>query len=199
MKTGSGTVTFNGVDPSEEDDDQWPLNPRRYKVCFMRQGDLNGSETGTLLGECKVLKIKMKKKKIRKLARKAVVRATKTEYHVGEEINVYFKLPFKSSNSWVGIYDSTNLDDYITWLYTGCNNVAGDQVKSTLWDLSNDCIAKKRKGVLDFNATSTGRDDDGWPLEAGNYTLKVQLYNNSPYAVYKQAKQTFEVKEQDDS
>lgn len=199
MKTGSGTVTFNGVDPSEEDDDQWPLNPRRYKVCFMRQGDLNGSETGTLLGECKVLKIKMKKKKIRKLARKAVVRATKTEYHVGEEINVYFKLPFKSSNSWVGIYDSTNLDDYITWLYTGCNNVAGDQVKSTLWDLSNDCIAKKRKGVLDFNATSTGRDDDGWPLEAGNYTLKVQLYNNSPYAVYKQAKETFEVKEQDDS
>jgi len=193
IKTGIGTIKFNGVDPSEEAEDQWPLNPRMYKVCFMREGDVNGTETGTLLGECKVLKIKMNKKKIVRVANKAVVRANKQEYQVEDEINVFFKLPFKAVNSWVGIYNSSKPDDLITWLYTGCNNVAGDQVDSTT--KSNDCKARKKTGTLDFNATNTGRDNDGWPLDAGTYTLKVQLYNNSPYKVYKQAEETFEVKE----
>jgi len=195
IKTGSGTIIFNGVDPSEEGENQWPINPRMYKVCFMRANWVNNTETSTLLGECKVLKIKIDKKQIRKVDKKAEVRAKKSEYQVGEEVNVLFKLPFTVANSWVGIYNTTNLDDYITWLYTGCNNVAGDQVDSP--SKSNDCIAKKRKGKLNFNAINTEYDNTaiGWPLKAGNYTLKVQLYSNSPYAVYEQAKETFEVKE----
>mmetsp|Transcript_31338 Transcript_31338/g.37289 ORF Transcript_31338/g.37289 Transcript_31338/m.37289 type:complete len:286 (-) Transcript_31338:291-1148(-) len=196
IEKSEGKILFNGVDPSEQGEIYWPMNPRMYKVCFMREGDVDGTETGTLLGECKVLRIKMNKNKKKKVAKKAVVRAKKPEYQVGDEVNVFFKLPFKVANSWVGIYDIKNLDDSITWLYTGCNNVAGDQVD--IPSKSNDCIAKRKKGALDFNATNTGRDDDGWPLKAGTYTLKVQLYNNSPHAVYKQAKETFEVKENDD-
>jgi len=186
IKTGSGTIIFNGVDPSEEGENQWPINPRMYKVCFMRANWVNNTETSTLLGECKVLKIKIDKKQIRKVDKKAEVRAKKSEYQVGEEVNVLFKLPFTVANSWVGIYNTTNLDDYITWLYTGCNNVVGDQVDS------EGCVATKKKGKLNFNAINNG---DKWPLKADTYTLRVNVYNNYPYELYKQAEETFEVKE----
>mmetsp|Transcript_31337 Transcript_31337/g.37288 ORF Transcript_31337/g.37288 Transcript_31337/m.37288 type:complete len:275 (-) Transcript_31337:303-1127(-) len=186
IEKSEGKILFNGVDPSEQGEIYWPMNPRMYKVCFMREGDVDGTETGTLLGECKVLRIKMNKNKKKKVAKKAVVRAKKPEYQVGDEVNVFFKLPFKVANSWVGIYDIKNLDDSITWLYTGCNNVVGDQVDS------EGCVATKKKGKLNFNAITNG---DKWPLKADTYTLRVNVYNNYPYELYKQAEETFEVKE----
>jgi len=186
IEKSEGKILFNGVDPSEEGEIYWPMNPRMYKVCLMREGYVNNTETGTLLGECKELKIKIDKKQIRKVDKKAEVRAKKSEYQVGEEVNVLFKLPIKVANSWVGMYNTTNPEDDIMWLYTGCNNVVGDQVDS------EGCVATKKKGKLNFNAITNG---DKWPLKADTYTLRVNVYNNYPYELYKQAEETFEVKE----
>jgi len=66
LDVGKGSVVFNGVDPSEENDEQWPLNPRSYKLCHIRQGYENGKETGELIGKCKKLKVKLIKKKKKK-------------------------------------------------------------------------------------------------------------------------------------
>ena len=45
----TGTFTFNGIDPSEEDWNQWPVNPGKHKVCLMREStDENDDELGEL-------------------------------------------------------------------------------------------------------------------------------------------------------
>jgi len=151
LTAGKGSVVFNGVDPSEEDDDQWPLNPRKYKLCHMRQGSDNNNnetrpgyengETGELIGKCKKLKVKLSKKKKKKYEKNGFVRAEKLEYDQGEKIKISFNSVMKSQNSWIGIYKKNNHEEM--WVYTGCNNVLGDQEDSD--DKSNDCIKKKEK------------------------------------------------------
>lgn len=192
VQDGTGTVFFDGLDPSEEYEDQWPLNPRRYKVCHMRQGeDDDGNETGELIQACKKMTVKMNKKKRIKVENKASVEAVKNTYNVDEKITVKFDLAFKSQNSWVGIYDLDPNGDELMWVYTGCNNVLGDQVQTG--DESNDCIKKKKKGQVTFDESNTGRSSQEWPLPPGEYYLKLQYYNNSPYDLYKQADFTFSV------
>jgi len=192
VEDGSGTVVFDGIDPTEEYYDQWPLNPRSYKVCHVRQGeDSNGDETGELIQNCKAMKVRISKKKKKKVTNKAYVKAVKNTYDFEETIEVDFDLAFKSQNSWVGIYTLDDLEDTIMWVYTGCNNVLGDQIESD--DDSNDCIKKRRKGLVTFDETNTGRSSQEWPLPVGEYVLKLEYYNNSPHDLFKQAEDTFSV------
>jgi len=192
VEDGSGTVVFDGIHPTEEYYDQWPLNPRSYKVCHVRQGeDSNGDETGELIQNCKAMKVRISKKRKKKVRNKAYVKAVKNTYDFEETIEVDFDLAFKSQNSWVGIYTLDDLEDTIMWVYTGCNNVLGDQVESD--DDSNDCIKKRRKGLVTFDETNTGRSSQEWPLPVGEYVLKLEYYNNSPHDLFKQAEDTFSV------
>jgi len=201
LTAGKGSVVFNGVDPSEEDDDQWPLNPRKYKLCHMRQGSDNNNnetrpgyengETGELIGKCKKLKVKLSKKKKKKYEKNGFVRAEKLEYDQGEKIKISFNSVMKSQNSWIGIYKKNNHEEM--WVYTGCNNVLGDQEDSD--DKSNDCIKKKKKGKVTFGPDNTGRADFEWPPPAGEYYIQLHYYNNSPYDLYIEGDETFTVKD----
>jgi len=184
-----GSVVFNGVDPSEEDDDQWPLNPREYKLCHMRQGYENG-ETGELIGKCKKLKVKLKKKSEKKLEKKGFVRAVKQEYDEGEKIKIRFNSVMKSQNTWIGIYKKNNHEEM--WVYTGCNNVLGDQEDSD--DKSNDCIKKKKKGKVTFGPDNTGRATLDWPPPPGEYYVEIHYYNNAPWDLYIEGNETFTVR-----
>merc|ERR1712160_98430 len=97
---------------------------------------------GELIEKCKKLKVKLSKKKKKKLKKKASVQAVKQKYGKGEEIEISFNSVMKSQNTWIGIYPK-NDDNYYMWVYTGCNNVLGDQEDSD--DKSNDCIKKRKK------------------------------------------------------
>jgi len=192
VEDGFGTVFFDGVDPTEEYYDQWPLNPRKYKVCYMRQGtDSNRDETGELIQDCKEMKVRISKKKKKKVKNKAFVKTVKKTYNFNKTIKADFDLGFKSPNSWVGIYTLDDLENEIMWVYTGCNNVVGDQIVTG--DESNDCIKKGRKGQVKFDESNTGRAPQDWPLPVGEYMLKLQYYNNSPHSLSKQAEETFSV------
>jgi len=193
---GNGSVVFNGVDPDEGYKDQWPLNPRSYKLCHMREGsDENGKETGELIGKCKKLKVKLIKKKKKKIfGGYGFVRAEKSEYDYEEEIEISFNSVMKSQNTMIGIYTKNNDTEVWEemWVYTGCNNVLGDQEDSD--DKSNDCIKKKKKGKVTFGPDNTGRADFEWPPPAGEYYIQLHYYNNSPYDLYIPGDETFNVK-----
>jgi len=192
VENGSGSVSFDGVDPTEEYNDQWPLNPRKYKVCHMRQGeDSNEDETGELIQDCKEMKVRISESKKEKVKNKAFVKAVKNTYKFEETIKADFNLGFKSPNSWVGIYTLDDLENEIMWVYTGCNNVLGDQVVTG--GESNDCNEKRRKGQVKFDESNTGRAPQDWPLPVGEYALKMQYYNNPPHNLFKQAEETFSV------
>jgi len=192
LTAGKGSVVFNGVDPSEENDEQWPLNPRKYKLCHIRQGsDKNGTETGELIGNCKKLKVKLIKKKKKKIfGGYGFVRAVKSEYDYEEEIKIKFNSVMRSQNTMIGIYPKNN--DKEMWVYTGCNNVLGDQEDSD--DKSNDCIKKKKKGKVTFGPDNTGRAAFEWPPPAGEYYIQLHYYNNAPYDLYVEGDETFTVK-----
>jgi len=201
LTAGKGSVAFNGVDPSEEYYDQWPLNPRTYKLCHMREGyvfvndtwtgELKKKETGELIGKCKKLKVKLSKKKEKKLEKKGFVRAVKSEYEQGKKIKISFNSVMKSQNTWIGIY-LKNSDDYYMWVYTGCNNVAGDQ--EDIEDKSNDCIKKKKKGKVTFGPDNTGRATLDWPPPPGEYYVEIHYYNNAPWDLYIEGNETFTVR-----
>jgi len=190
----NGTVRFNGVDPSEEYYNQWPISPRKYKVCLMREStDENGDEAGELLADCVPLKIKLARKKRNRIKNKAQVYALKTEVKFDEPFQVYFNQKFPVPNSSIMIYrpgdalDIAGVNEAM-WVYTGCDNVLGDQVSHPAYSKSNDCRKKRRKGTVNFNATNTGRADIDWPLPVGEYVVRLEYYNNRPQALYKQAK-----------
>mmetsp|Transcript_19507 Transcript_19507/g.23244 ORF Transcript_19507/g.23244 Transcript_19507/m.23244 type:complete len:291 (+) Transcript_19507:131-1003(+) len=187
----TGTVTFNGVDPTEEYWDQWPLNPRKYKVCLMRKTiDDNVEEGIELLADCVPLKINLGKKKKKKVANTAQVYALEPVVKYGVPFQVFFDSRFKVPNSWVGIYLPDNLKTEVMWVYTGCDNVLGDQElkpPDPTWVSSNDCLKKRKKGTVNFNATNTGRASQDWPLPEGEYVVRLEYLNNKPYWLNKQA------------
>jgi len=190
----TGTVTFNGVDPSEEYWDQWPLNPRKYKVCLMRKTIDQSVEEGVeLLADCVPLKINLGNKKKNKATNKAKVYALEPVVKFDVPFQVFFDSRFKVSNSWVGIYLPDNLKTEVMWVYTGCDNVLGDQELHPTWDSSNDCIKKRKKGTVNFNATNTGRASQDWPLPVGEYVVRLEYLNNKPYWLNKQAKTKLKV------
>jgi len=190
----TGTATFNGIDPSEEWDNQWPVNPGKYKVCLMRESDDdNGDESGELLADCVPLKINLARKKRNRAKNKAQVWAPKKEVKFDEPFQIKFNSKFKVPNSSIMIYFPKDAEDVFSqneamWVYTGCDNVQGDQVPDPNWEKSNDCRKKRKKGTVNFNATNTGRAKQDWPLPVGEYVVRLEYYNNLPQALYKQAK-----------
>merc|ERR1712161_163310 len=111
----------------------------------------------------KKLKVKLSKKRKKKIKKKGFVRAGKPENDHGKEIEISFDAVIKSQNSWIGISQKNNDEGTQMWVYTGCNNVDGDQEDSD--DKSNDCIKIKKKGFVTFGPDNTGRDGDdiNWP------------------------------------
>jgi len=192
VEAGSGTVFFDGVDPTEEFWDQWPLNPREYKVCHMRQFfDDNSFETDELIQDCKVMTVEICEREKRMVQRLAFVRAGKNTYNLDEKIVVEFDAIFGYPNSWVGIYSVNNLLWEAMWVYTGCNNVSGDQVETP--EKSNDCIQTKMRGEVTFDDSNTGSSSQEWPLPKGEYVLKLQYFNNSPFTLNITAEETFSI------
>ena len=188
---GNGSVVFNGVDPDEGYKDQWPLNPRSYKLCHIRQGYENGKETGELIGKCKKLKVKLIKKKKKKIfGGYGFVRAEKSEYDYEEEIEISFNSVMKSQNAWIGIYQKKITRERM-WVYTGCNNVTGDQENN--YKMTNDCIKEKKKGKVTFGPNNTGRADMDWPPTPGEYYIRLNYYNNNPHDLYIEGDETFTV------
>ena len=180
-----GTVTFNGVDPSEESSNQWPMNPRKYKACHVRGSDEE------LIQPCKVFEVKLNNK-MKKKAKSAMVKALKTQYEYSEEIKVKFNAKLNVPNGWVGLYDVNGKGVYESmWLYTGCNNVAGDQTYEG--KRSNDCIQTKKKGKVKFTKGNTGRSGDNWPLDVGEYYVRLEYYNNYEEKLFKTAKKTIKI------
>jgi len=189
---GRGRVTFNGVDPSEEGADQWPMNPRTYKVCPMRESyDSDNKEKGELLADCVPLEIKLANRIRNRVEREAFVSALQPEggVKVGVPFQVSFNSRVKSSNSWIGIYHDDDLENTIMWVYTGCDNVLGDQEGIE----SNDCLKKRKRGTVTFSEENTGRATQIWPLPEGEYVLRLEYFNNSPHELYKQAVNTLKV------
>lgn len=185
----NGKVTFDGVDPDEGSADQWPINPGKYTVCHMRE-DMAGATL--LIQPCKVLTIQLSNKWEKKAQKKASVKALKTEYKVDEKIKVKFDAKLKIPNGYVGIYRADD-DKEMLWVYTGCNNVKGDQEGPGEIDeeKSNDCIKTKKKGKVSFSKKNTGRSGIDWPLPVGEYYLRLQYYNNSPQDLFKESKDNF--------
>merc|ERR1712166_1033382 len=75
-------------------------------------------------------------------------------------------------NTWIGIYPK-NDDNYYMWVYTGCNNVLGDQEDSD--DKSNDCIKKKRKKEKS-HSVRTIREE---PISNGLLPLVSIIFNST--------------------
>ena len=191
---GNGSVVFNGVDPDEGYKDQWPLNPRSYKLCHMREGsDGNGKETGELIGKCKKLKVKLSRKRKEKIKNDGFVLAEKS-YKEGDKIEISFNSVMKSQNSWIGIYQKNithPTNEKYMWVYTGCDNVLGDQ--KNIKGMSNDCIKKKKKGKVTFGPDNTGRAALDWPPPPGEYYIRLNYYNNDPHDFYIAGNETFTV------
>ena len=191
---GNGSVVFNGVDPDEGYKDQWPLNPRSYKLCHMREGsDENGKETGELIGKCKKLKVKLSRKRKEKIKNDGFVLAEKS-YKEGDKIEISFNSVMKSQNSWIGIYQKNithPTNEKYMWVYTGCDNVLGDQIN--IKGMSNDCIEKKKKGKVTFGPDNTGRAALDWPPPPGEYYIRLNYYNNDPHDFYIAGNETFTI------
>lgn len=194
-----GNVVFDGVDPEEQNNDQWPMLNGMYKVCHLREGeDDDGNETAELLQPCKAFNVRFKKRLKNKVAQ-ASVEPVKSTYSEGETVDVQFNAVSSMPNGWVGIYEKGETDpgNYLVWIYTGCNNVVGDQDGDGVVDedKSNDCKRTRRKGKVTFNADTLyrGGPENDWPLSPGEYFLRMQYKNNSPYNLYKDSTTTFTV------
>jgi len=207
LEEGEGSVVFNGVDPSEAYESHWPLNPRVYKVCHMRLVDDEDTvesfvQPAKLIGECKELQVKLPTKK-KKIWRRSFVKSEKEKYKYGEEIKIQFKSGIETQNSWIEIYKTNRFYD-LMWLYTGCNNVLGDQDQSPYE--SNDCKETEKKGYVTFGPENTGDAEFSWPGKptldwpppAGEYSIRLNFYYNYPKTLYKEAENTFTVEEEEE-
>lgn len=181
------TLKFYVTDPSSEEDKQWPIPLGNYRACLIDDGCSDVScGNYTVVGSCKKFKVNKTNKSV-KMARKSRVRVLKTSYDYEETISASFKNIKRITNAWVGIYkysttlkkkDREIIDNPLLWVYTGCNNVDGDQ------DTNNNCGKKKKEGQVDFEEDNTGRvsgDDSGWPLDRGEYMMIFSCDNNNPH------------------
>lgn len=188
-----GIVRFGVTDPATDYGKLWPLSVGRYAVCLIHYADdYVGYE---LLGSCQKLSVELHGRR-KDTARHARLRPSKAEYAYGERIEAFFLTPVKIPNSWVGIFryeglvpTTQPLDNYgeFLWVFTGCDNVEGDQAES------NDCAVTSRRGTVSFQGNNTGRADLEWPLPPGDYFMAIVFSNNKPYATYKPAKEFFTI------
>jgi len=180
----TGTLKFYVTDPSAEYEKQWPIPIGKYRACLVDDGGSGDESTGDyqVVGSCMKFRVKGTKKS-KDMARKSRVKVLKTTYNKEETISASFRNARKITNAWVGIYDfdadlkkgNSTVDDPLMWVYTGCNNVMGNQ------DTSNNCAIKKKDGQVDFKEDNTGRSAVDWPLREGKYMMMISLDNNSPH------------------
>jgi len=212
-----GVTTFGVKDPVQEDDQQWPIVPGEYRVClaaytdnyYDRDDDEHGESTHNMrssnnsddyevIGLCQRFTIEFSDSQKELIENEAKIVPTKTVYKHHEAVIAHFKTPVDIHNSWVGIYheedrkpDADSISSELMWVYTGCDNVGGDQRES------NDCARLRKEGVSWFDHSTTGRSDYSWPLPPGRYCMVLVYYNNYPIEVFKwsEAEDCFEVLE----
>jgi len=176
----TGTLQFYVKDPSAAYEKQWPIPIGEYRACLVDDGGSGNEYTGNyqVVGSCMKFSVK-KSRKSRKMVSKSRVKVLKSTYNYEETISASFKNARMITNAWVGIYDydadlkkgDPGVDDPLMWVYTGCNNVMGDQ------NTNNNCAVKKKHGQVDFKEDNTY----GWPLPEGKYMLMISFDNNSPH------------------
>mmetsp|Transcript_14745 Transcript_14745/g.16893 ORF Transcript_14745/g.16893 Transcript_14745/m.16893 type:complete len:295 (+) Transcript_14745:92-976(+) len=176
----TGTLQFYVKDPSAAYEKQWPIPIGEYRACLVDDGGSGNEYTGNyqVVGSCMKFSVK-KSRKSRKMVSKSRVKVLKSTYNYEETISASFKNARMITNAWVGIYDydadlkkgDPGVDDPLMWVYTGCNNVMGDQ------NTNNNCAVKKKHGQVDFKEDNTY----GWPLPEGKYMVMISFDNNSPH------------------
>jgi len=176
----TGTLQFYVKDPSAAYEKQWPIPIGEYRACLVDDGGSGNESTGNyqVVGSCMKFSVKESKKST-KMVLKSRVKVLKSTYNYEETISASFKNARMITNAWVGIYDydadlkkgDPGVDDPLMWVYTGCNNVMGDQ------NTNNNCAIKEKFGQVDFKEDNT----DGWPLPEGKYMVMISFDNNSPH------------------
>jgi len=217
-----GVTTFGVKDPVQEYDQQWPILPGEYRVCLAAHPDsYYDSEDGEdkehdgehdrenrenrrdhdeeVIGLCQRFTIEFSDSQIELIGNEAKIVPTKKVYKYGEAVIAHFKTPVDIHNSWVGIYyeedrnpDADSILYEEMWVYTGCDNVYGDQRES------NDCARLRGEGATWFDYWNTGRANQSWPLSPGRYCMVIIYYNNYPNEVFKWSEEEdcFEVLEE---
>jgi len=195
LEAGEGSVVFNGVDPSEAFKRYWPPNPNKYKVCHRRLEKKRHTvdvrrhrRKSQLIGECKVLQVKLPTSRLR-ILRRTDLMSVKETYKYGEEIQIKFKSGIETQNTWIQFYGS-NVSCGM-WLYTGCNNNVGDQ------DESDDCKETAKEGIVTFGPENVGNSWCAWPPPAGEYYFSIHFLMNYPDTLYKDSDVSFFVEEEE--
>jgi hypothetical protein len=173
-KTGD-TIDFYATDPALEYDEQWPLNPGQYRACLRFSGNINLA--------CEQFTISAIPSDA---APYTALYPLKKTYKYGTPIKGRFYFPFTYTNTWVGLYrandashSSSEIEEPLMWLYTGCNNQEGNQKET------NDCSKKKRKGNFQFDEKVEDRSELYFAeIIAGNYRFCISYLNNSPYVTF---------------
>eukprot|EP00551_Chaetoceros_affinis_P006430 CAMPEP_0203683696 /NCGR_PEP_ID=MMETSP0090-20130426/47657_1 /ASSEMBLY_ACC=CAM_ASM_001088 /TAXON_ID=426623 /ORGANISM="Chaetoceros affinis, Strain CCMP159" /LENGTH=535 /DNA_ID=CAMNT_0050552851 /DNA_START=140 /DNA_END=1748 /DNA_ORIENTATION=+ len=185
----SGSVTFAAPDPSVEYYAEWALNPGYYTVCLMEYSDSAPIFTAIV---CKNFLIK----KLRGgTLSSSVVASSQSSYAYDESISVSFSVPIATQNAWIGVYRSDEADNSMRaipepmgWVYTACNNVAGDQSET------NDCAATATSGTVDIDGRfGSAGWQEYWPFPDGTYRVCLSYYNNEPYKKFVCSEDTFAI------
>jgi len=186
----SGKVIFDVKDPKIEYYYKWPLPSGRYRACL-----LNNNKEYDIIGSCKKFSIKLRGKQ-KKMVKLAKVKLLQTEFKYKDTIRASFNNPAITRNSMVQIYNYTKnfpelaeIRDPLMWVYTGCNNVRGDQTETC------NCAKKKKKGIVTFYKGNTGRSKVDWPLSPGRYSMLITFDNNLPYENIKSSSTFFDIKD----
>lgn len=203
-KLSSGTVRFDGEDPTAEGMDVWTIRPAEYKMCLHRKRRMgnDGEQTAELIGPCTKFYVKLNNSKKKQLSKGSYISSKKTMYEHGETIEAIFKTKTVIQDIWVGIYKKyphipiptietqalPGLGEPEIWVYTSCNNAIGDQ------EQSRHCSKRLRNGMVSFNASNTGSSKQDWPLSPGEYFMAINFYCNYPFKVFKSATKSFKVK-----
>mmetsp|Transcript_18434 Transcript_18434/g.23203 ORF Transcript_18434/g.23203 Transcript_18434/m.23203 type:complete len:495 (+) Transcript_18434:156-1640(+) len=186
----SGSVTFAAPDPSVENYAEWALNPGYYTVCLVEFGSYTAPIFTALV--CKNFLIK----KLRGgTLSSSVVASSQSSYAYDESISVSFSVPIATQNAWIGVYRSDEADNSMRaipepmgWVYTACNNVAGDQSET------NDCAATATSGTVDIDGRFGSAEwDESWPFPDGTYRVCLSYYNNEPYKKFVCSEDTFAI------
>eukprot|EP00551_Chaetoceros_affinis_P003811 CAMPEP_0203661302 /NCGR_PEP_ID=MMETSP0088-20131115/59540_1 /ASSEMBLY_ACC=CAM_ASM_001087 /TAXON_ID=426623 /ORGANISM="Chaetoceros affinis, Strain CCMP159" /LENGTH=479 /DNA_ID=CAMNT_0050523965 /DNA_START=197 /DNA_END=1637 /DNA_ORIENTATION=- len=186
----SGSVTFAAPDPSVENYAEWALNPGYYTVCQVEFSSYTAPNYTAIV--CKNFLIK----KLRGgTLSSSVLTSSQSSYAYDESISVSFSVPIATQNAWIGVYRSDEADNSMRaipepmgWVYTACNNVAGDQSET------NNCAATATSGTVDIDGRfGSARWQEYWPFPDGTYRVCLSYYNNKPYKKFVCSKDTFAI------
>lgn len=116
-----------------------------------------------------------------------------SSYNVGETIGATFYASVAIQNSWIGVYRVSDADNSmnvipepLAWIYTACNNVAGDQNEN------NDCAARKTSGLVHIDGRfGSDRWLGNWPLPIDTYHVCLSFYDNEPFEKFVCSEGTF--------